>query len=809
MVARVIVSNTSKQVDKFFDYKIPPELEDKVKFGMRVIVPFGRGNNQIEGYVTDIVSDSKTPKLKKILRVVDEFPVFDEKMFELIEYMREKYLCSYIELIHMIVPTGISVKPELWVELRGNCAGIKLSAVKTNILKILSDHKGTLEINRLSQLVGSNVRTHINELEKIGAVCMQYKDTREIADRTVRMAKLTKSTAESLDAAEKFLKKAPLQAKMLEVLAAEEYISISDLVQISGGSYNTVQSLEKKGFLTFETHIVDRNVLYNKQIERSAPPVLTAEQESVLTEISNSQNREFLLHGVTGSGKTEVYMRLIEKVLSEGKSAIMLVPEIALTPQTVARFVSRFGENVAVFHSGLSMGERYDEWKKMRSGKASIAVGARSAVFAPFENIGIIVMDEEHEQSYKSETVPRYHTREVARYRAKQHNALLVMASATPAMESYYEARKGDFTLLTMSHRANRGAMPKTEIVDMRTELEQGNKSIFSRRLKSEIEKNIARGEQTILFLNRRGFSTFVSCRSCGFVAKCPNCNISLTYHSYSDELKCHYCGYTIDNYKICPQCSSEYIRYFGGGTQKVEQEVKRLFPTAGVLRMDVDTTGRKMAHEKILSSFEKNKTDILIGTQMVSKGLDFENVTLVGVISADTMLNIDDFRSSERTFSLLEQVAGRAGRASKPGRAVIQTYNPDNDAIKMMQRHDYVGFYKCEMRMRMAMWYPPFCELVSILITGNGEGIVQQAAKYIRKHLAALDVLEQKVQILGPVPASISKIKNKFRWRIIIKCESADAISPVLTEAVNACYNNKSYERISVVIDKNPNSMY
>jgi len=636
-----------------------------------------------------------------------------------------------------------------------------------------------------------------------------YRDTRDIKDKTVRMARLTKSTLECMEAAQRIVRKAPVQARMLEVLASVEYISLSDLVQFSGGSYNVVQALEKKGFLQFETLVVDRLTVPHGMIKKQEPLKLTDEQSRIIEQIEKSDNREFVLHGVTGSGKTEVYMRLIEKALSDGRTAIMLVPEIALTPQTVARFVSRFGDRVAIFHSGLSMGERYDEWKKMRDGKADIAIGARSAVFAPLDNIGVIVMDEEHEQSYKSEMVPRYHTRDVARFRAKQHGAKLILASATPSMESYYEARKGDFELLTMMKRANKGAMPETIIVDMREELERGNKSIFSDLLKKELEKNLEKGEQTILFLNRRGFSTFVSCRSCGFVAKCPNCNISLTYHSYSDELKCHYCGHTINNYKVCPECESKYIRYFGGGTQKVEEEVKKLFPDASVLRMDVDTTGGKMAHEKILSSFEKDKIDILIGTQMVSKGLDFENVTLVGVISADTMLNIDDFRSSERTFSLLEQVAGRAGRASKPGRAIVQTYNPDNDAIQMMKKHDYVGFYKSEMSIRLAMWYPPFCDIVSILVTGNGESLVQQAARYIRKHLAPLDEIGQKVQILGPVPASISKIKNKFRWRIIIKCENADEISSVLTEAADACYNNKSYERISVVIDKNPNSMY
>lgn len=808
MIAQVIVNHNSKQVDKVFDYRVPEELEDIMRIGMRVVVPFGRGNIQMEGYVMAIKERSRSKRLKDILRVSDELPVFNEKMLELIEYMHEKYLCSYLDLIHTIVPSGTTVKPEQWFIIKNNFDH-ELTDMQKNILKDISDNGGALDITRLMQRFGANVRVHLKKMCDDGILYDEYRDVVNVKDKTVTIVRLNEYAIENAEKIKLSLKRAKVQERIFDVLMSADDISLTDLVQFSDGSHNAVRALDKKGLLEFETRIVDRNFMMTSNIKKTAPPKLTDGQAKVLHEIEISDNREFLLHGVTGSGKTEVYMRIIERVIDDGKTAIMLVPEIALTPQTVARFVSRFGKRVAVFHSGLSMNERYDEWKKMRDGNVDIAVGARSAIFSPLDNIGVIIMDEEHEQSYKSEISPRYHTRDIARFRAKQYDAKLVLASATPSMESYYEARKGDYQLLTMTKRVNAAPMPPTYIVDMREELEQGNKSMFSRMLTDEIQKNLDNGEQTILFLNRRGFSTFVSCRNCGFVAKCPNCNISLTYHKNIDSLRCHYCGYSIQNYTVCPECGSKYIRYFGGGTQKVEDEVNRIFPQASVIRMDVDTTGRKMAHEKILNKFEKEKIDILIGTQMVSKGLDFENVTLVGVVSADTMLNIDDFRSSERTFSLLEQVAGRAGRAAKAGRAIVQTYSPDNAAIQLMQRHDYINFYKTEMRMRLAMWYPPFCDIVSILITGGNEGLVQQAAKYIRRNLKLLERVPQKIQVLGPVPATISKIKNKYRWRIIIKCENADNINSVLTDVVKACYNNKSYERISIVIDKNPNNMY
>ncbi len=808
MIAQVIIRQEAKQVDRLFDYLIPEALAAQVGIGSRVIVPFGAGNKQKEAYVFHIAKASKAKQLKSILRLADTGRVFDENMLRLISWMREKYLCSYMDILKAVVPSGTSVKLEEWVVLTefGKDA-------EDRIAKALNDNGGAAEINYFMQFFTSDIRPKIKKLCDEGVLVIEYRDTRKVKDKTVRVARIA-IPPEDVEKTIAVLKKrrAGIQADMLEILSMNDIVSLADLTHFTGGSYSAVAALEKKGMITLKNVTVERDPIRRQKKSQTTPPELTPEQTSVYHVIAGAMDRRkyagFLLHGVTGSGKTEVYLRLIEKTLEMGRKAIVLVPEIALTPQMVAGFTDRFGRRVAVFHSGLSLGEKYDEWKKMRDGKADIVIGARSAVFAPFDDIGIIIVDEEHETSYKSEMSPRYNTKEVAQFRARQYGAVLVLASATPQIESYYRAEQGEYTLLTMRNRVHGRQMPETSIVDMREELEAGNRSIFSRALEQEIAENLARREQTILFLNRRGFSTFVSCRSCGFVAECPNCNISLTYHKFNDTLRCHYCGFTIENYKLCPACGSPYIRYFGGGTQKVEEEIRRVFPAASVLRMDVDTTGKLHAHEKILDTFRREKTDILIGTQMVAKGLDFSDVTLVGVISADTMLNIGDFRAGERTFDLLEQVAGRAGRAQKPGRAIIQTYNPEHDAVVLAKAHDYKSFYQKEIAMRRALWYPPFSELVSILFSGASETLVPRAARFFAKQLQVLKNIDQKTQILGPVPAYISKIKNKYRWRIIIKCEDADRLNLILTEIQNACRQNGNYEDIAIVIDKNPNSV-
>lgn len=807
MIAEVLVNYRSKKVDRLFDYKVPAELEGELCIGSCVTVPFGIGNKPKEAYVVSLKDATSAKNLKEIACLSRNDRIFDEKQLALIKWMRNKYLVTYLDAVRTVSPSGTAVNSEEWIVLEDS--EVKGSVAK-EIVKRLSENGGAMEINRLLGCFETNVSQVISRLFKDGKIKTVYKEHAAVSDKVIRVAELAIET-EQVPRVMEILDKhnALVQSKMLDILSECGRLSLADLVHFSDGSYTALRALEKKGYIrTYEMTVM--RGLADSMPEREVPKTLTAEQKKVMEKLLDTVNRaeykSYLLHGVTGSGKTEVYMQLIAEVASRGRQAIMLVPEISLTPQTVARFRARFSDKVAIIHSGLSLGERYDQWKKIKNGDTSIVVGARSAIFAPLKDIGAIIVDEEHEQSYKSEMSPRYETHEVAEFRAKQYGALLLFASATPLVTSYYKAITGETELLTMEKRFNNNKMPKVEIVDLRAELESGNRSILSERLQTEIAKNLAAKKQTILFLNRRGYSTFVSCRSCGYVAECPNCSISLTYHKFSDTLKCHYCGHTVSNYKVCPSCGSKYIRYFGGGTQKVEEEIKRLFPEASTVRMDIDTTGRKNSHSEILRKFGEEKIDILIGTQMVTKGLDFPDVTLVGVISADTMLNIDDYRAKERTFSILEQVTGRAGRADTEGLSIVQTYSPEDSAIQLMKKHDYESFYKSEIAVRKAMWYPPFCEMVSVIFSGRNENSTGRCSKAFAKRIAEIGEKSQKTQVLGPVPAYISRIKNKYIFRIIIKCENCDDITDILAKAQAGCESDPQFEDISIVIDKNPN---
>lgn len=808
MVAQVIVNSISKHTDKKFDYLIPQDFD--VSIGARVIVPFGAGNKQIEGYVIGISDNFPSKRLKEIVSV-EPRRVFDEKTVDLIEWIREKYLCTYMEVIKLIVPSGTGIKRVAWVVFKNDVENPSVNEKK--ILDFLKQNPSGCEADILLKSTQTSKQV-LNKLVEKKCAQIIYKTKSTVKDKTVKIVKPCITVSEIEEKIEELKKRrAFAQAKALEVLMSCDIISAADLVNFGGCSYQTLSALKKNGIIEFENVVVERKHQSPLKIVPSSAPILTLEQEKACNEIRNAlvsgEYCEFLLHGVTGSGKTEVFLNTIKAVIEAGKQAIMLVPEISLTPQMVERFTSRFGDEVAVFHSKLSQGEKYDEWKKMSDGRASIAIGARSAIFVPFNNIGVVIMDEEHEASYKSEVSPRYNTKEVARFRAYQNSCPLICASATPEVGAYYRAVNGKVNLLELKTRVNKRPVPAVEIIDMRNELAQGNKSVFSRKLIAEIETNLKNKEQTILLMNRRGFSTFVSCRECGFVASCPHCNISLTYHKYNDELKCHYCGFTRKNYIACPKCESRYIRYFGGGTQRVEEEIKKIFPDASTIRMDVDTTSKQNSHEKLLYEFSQKGTDILIGTQMVAKGLDFPNVTLVGVVSADTILNIDDYRSGERAFDLLEQITGRAGRAQKTGRAIIQTYSPEHSAVVFAAKHDYISFYNNEISMRKTMWYPPFCDMISVLFSGENEEGVAKCSRLFAKNLPKNQYNSNEYKVLGPVPAQITKIKNKYRWRILIKCANADSMTRVLVNAREICNQNSNYEDISIVIDKNPNNIY
>lgn len=811
MIAEIIVDYRSKQVDRAFDYRVPEELCDKITIGSRVIVPFSRSNKEVEGFCVGIKEKSEGRKLKSIIKTANDTSAFDEDMLSLIEWLHKRTLAPYLDIIHTVVPAGTAVKSKEWILLADG--GEQKTPLRKKIAKTLEDNGGGMEYESLKTLFENDIAPIVREMIKSGALVKEYRQSSAVKDKTVRCIRLAVEAEQAAKAAQTVCRRAPVQIKMLDLLITNEYISVSDLVRFTGGSNNAANALVNKGLAEFFEVTADRDPYMGRIFKKSEKMIPTPEQRTAIETINKSidshEEEVYLLHGVTGSGKTEVFMQVIEHAVERGLGAVMLVPEISLTPQMVSRFMSRFQGRIAIIHSALSLGERYDQWKRIRDGEADIVIGARSAIFAPLKNIGIIIMDEEHSETYKSEMSPRYHAREVAIERAGQSGAAVVLASATPSVESYYKAQTGEYTLLEMNKRYNENKMPEICVVDMRRELSRGNRGMLSGKLYSEIEENLKRGEQTILFLNRRGFSTFVSCRTCGYVPQCPNCSISLTYHKYENNLKCHYCGHTQPNYTICPECGSKYIRYFGGGTQKVEDEIKRLFPNASAIRMDMDTTGKKQSHEKILRRFEKDKIDILIGTQMVAKGLDFENVTLVGVITADTMLHINDFRSGERTFALLEQVSGRAGRGDKTGRAVIQTYTPEHEAVDLVKTHDYRAFYNSEIEERRLMWYPPFSKIVSVQLQGGSETLVAQAAKYFVKEVGNLSELNQKIQILGPIPAYISKIKNKYRWQIIFKCEDDDELGEKLHDAETACRENKNYSEISVVIDKSPNMIY
>jgi len=600
------------------------------------------------------------------------------------------------------------------------------------------------------------------------------------------------------------------QKKAIEFIIKNEGFTIPEIMEFADVSRETINSLVKKGYIKIEAEKVERNPLVNKKVSETKKLELTAEQQMAFNEIETSINKyeQFLLYGVTGSGKTEVYMQLIEKVIEQDKSAILLVPEISLTPQMIDRFIGRFGkDSLAVLHSKLSIGERHDEWEKIKEGKAKIVIGARSAIFAPLDNLGIIIIDEEHDSSYKSEASPRYDAKEIANKIAQKQNIPVLLGSATPDINTFYKTEQGEITLLKLTQRANNSNLPEVKVVDLKLELATGNKSMLSQDLYQLMQENLKNKRQTILFLNRRGYSTFIMCRECGYTVKCPNCNISLTYHSFENKLKCHYCGHEDKVVKTCPECKSDKIRYFGTGTQKLEQEINKIFPEASTIRMDVDTVTKKNSHEEILNKFKNENIDILIGTQMVVKGHHFPNVTLVGVIAADGSLNIDDYRANERTFQILTQVAGRAGRENLPGNVIVQTYNPEHFAIEFAKEQNYDVFYNTEIGLRKQLNYPPFCDIIVIGFTGEDENEIKKVSTYMQQILKSnLEIYD--INVFMPMPAPIDKIQNKYRWRIIAKGKVNNEVNIIINKCLKNIYDNSNLKNTKIMVDINPNNM-
>ncbi|WP_048602555.1 primosomal protein N' [Rubeoparvulum massiliense] len=743
MIAEVIVDVPSYDTDRPFDYEIPDRFAHKLQVGSRVMVPFGR--RKLQGFVTRIKGESAFAKLRSLNEVLDETPPLTEELIQLASWMSKTYGCFFITAIQAMLPSPLK-------SLTGNGIAPKLEKQLTWAMK------------------KEEVRSQFSSL-----------------------------------------KRAPRQRDvltyLLEHLDEEERIPLRVCCQEVSVSTQVVHQLVEKGFLSLNEVEVWRDPFEEHKFSQEEPKVLTAEQHEALAvikeAIQNKSSKPVLLHGVTGSGKTEIYLHAIQLVLDQQRQAILLVPEISLTPQMVRRFKGCFGDQVAVLHSGLSQGERFDEWRRIRQGEAPVVVGARSAIFAPLTKLGVIIIDEEHETTYKQEEQPRYHAREVAKWRADYYGAVPVMGSATPSLESYVRAHTDHYSYLSLPSRVNQQPLPEITIVDMREELRAGHRQMFSRQLIEGMTACIKNKEQIILFLNRRGYATFVMCRQCGYTAKCPHCDISLTYHRRQNLLRCHYCGYTEPTPHHCPSCQSPHIRYFGTGTQKVEEELSRQFPGLRILRMDVDTTSTKGSHERILTAFRQQEADVLLGTQMIAKGLDFPNVTLVGVIAADTILNLPDFRSAEKTFQLLTQVAGRAGRHQKKGHVVIQTYTPEHYSIQYAAHHDYLGFAREELAHRKQMSYPPFRRLLLITFSHTELPYLMKMAQIVTQQVRGR--MAPTVQVLGPVASPLARIKDRYRLQCVIKYKNEPQIVENIVEVLRNMKQEMEQRQLMISIDVDP----
>ncbi len=784
--AEVVVDIQSQAVDRPFHYLIPPILEPLLQPGHRVIVPFG--SRKLVGYVMGIVHDSPVDEVKPILKILDAEPLLTREMVDLALWLAQHTYSRLVDVLRCLLPPGIHIKSEKYVAIVQETAAQVLEELKQRapkqeaVLSYLLEAGGEALWDEVLDAVECQGAV-ISALVEKGFVTIKHRWTSPaVKKKRVQLCRLNVSKKEAEEWVAANRRRAPKQAEVINCLLETNGPAVASVLAAKAGTtLGVVRTLEEKGLIKRYWQEVYRDP-YGEKVAASKPLPPSPAQSRALDEIKKALDKAagdvFLLRGVTGSGKTEVYLQAIDRALELGRQAIVLVPEISLTPQTVNRFKARFGDRVAVLHSALGAGERFDEWRRIRSGDADIVVGARSAVFAPFTRLGLIVIDEEHEQSYRQEDMPRYHARDVALWRANRHGAVVILGSATPSVESTYLAETGVYRQLLLPERIETRPLPPVEIVDMRTELKQGNRTILSKRLREAIRQRICKEEQIIILLNRRGYATCVLCRECGHVLQCKNCRVTLTYHESDRTVRCHYCGWQIPLPSLCPECRSQLLRRFGVGTQRVEEVLLREFPGVRVLRMDMDTTRRKGAHRAILSAFERGEAHILLGTQMIAKGLDFPNVTLVGVITADTALNIPDFRAGERTFQLLTQVAGRAGRGDKGGEVIIQTYTPEHYSIQAAANHNYTAFYREELAFRRELGYPPYKFLARLLISGPVEREVVETAhrvfEALQLQLGALGIRPEDAEVFGPSPAPLSLVRNRYRWHIIAKGKEA-----------------------------------
>jgi len=770
-IVKVAVSAAPYHIDKPYDYLVPAELEGTAVPGVRVSVPFGRGNRLSEGIILARGEGKKVRGLKALSAVLDREPVLDGEELALALWMRQRYFCTMFEAARAILPAGLWYRlQEIWRLQAGlepsaaqaAAAGIRHGA---EVLESILRSGGSAELEALRDAHGDEAVPALRALEKAGVVWHEAAAKRKIADKTRRMAELAVSAEEALALTEAKRRSSPTRYEVVKLLSANGRTSWADITYFTGASPRTLRGMEKAGLLAF-TEAEELRISSPPAGAEPGPPIVLNEEQQAALDMLLDLSEEgrpagALLRGVTGSGKTQVYLRLVQEILSKGKNAIVLVPEIVLTPQMMGKFSSYFGDEAAMLHSGLRMTERYDQWKRIRRGEVRVVLGTRSAIFAPLRNIGAIILDEEQEGSYHSENPPRYHTRDIAKYLCARDKALLVLGSATPSVETAWAAEKGQYRQALLRRRYNERALPQVLIADLRQEIKAGNPGLIGAELRRELERNLEHGEQSILFLNRRGSSRMLLCGECGHVPECPRCSAPLTYHSANGRLMCHHCGHSQRSFDACPVCGG-IMKHVGTGTQKVEEELAGLFPGAGLLRMDADTAAG--GHEKLLRRFEKERIPILLGTQMVAKGLDFPNVTLVGVLAADLSLYVENYLAAERTFSLLTQVVGRAGRGGRAGRAVIQTYTPENDVIQCAARQDYDSFYQSEVRMRRLRRLPPFADLFTLTVSGAEEGAVLRAAIGLR------DTLRRRFgEVLGPAPAPVLKVNNRYRYRVLL----------------------------------------
>ena len=808
MIAQIAVSAAIYAIDKPYSYWIPPQLS--VAPGMRVLVPFSQGNRRVEGMVL-AVTDGEETGLKSVAAVLDETPVLSESLLHLAAFLRERYFCTFYDAVKAMLPAGLwfSVQEEWTLEIPVDEAKVaKSHRDALAILQAVADRGGVIRAQELRQAVDpALLERYLPYLQNKHYLRSNRTFDRRVRDKSEEIASLAVPWEEAVQYAQSKARSAPMQREVLTLLAQLGSVSAKELCYFTGATMATVRRLERLGFLSLSLRPVFRTPLPPPG-DPVPLPVLNESQNAAYTGLAALQDREkpgaALLYGVTGSGKTSVYVRLIARTLEQGRSAVLLVPEIALTPQLIATLVGYFGKTVAVLHSGLRVTERYDEWRRIRQGGARVVIGTRSAVFAPVQQLGLLIVDEEQEHSYKSENSPRYHAREAALYRGAKEGALVLLGSATPSVETMYLARQGAYALFTLRQRFHGGALPEVRIVDLKEELRRGNGTSISLPLQEALRETMDQGRQSILFLNRRGAGQYRICVQCGAVPTCPRCSVSLTYHAANHRLLCHYCGYSEPVQDRCPQCGG-MVKTMGVGTQRIEAELRTLFPDREILRMDADTVSATNTHEDILSRFEREKIPILVGTQMVTKGLNFENVTLVGVIDADLSLYVNHFRAAETTFSLLTQVVGRAGRGQYQGRALIQTMSPQHRVIELAARQDYDAFFSMELSLRQLQGLPPFRDLFTVTFLSRIEGwAVSGAARFRAMVLRQSPGWGTALTVLGPSPAPVVKVNNTFRYRLVLQTSGSRPLRRHLAAVLKAFLQDRANRGVTAYVDIN-----